>query len=159
MYFDEIMKVLASFEREGLEYVVVGGVAVNLHGIPRATQDLDVFIRPDAANVERLKTALRGVYDDPDIDEISAEDLLGDYPAVRYHPPTGALFLDILTQLGEFARYEDLGYEEADIDGIRVRLATPKTLYWLKEGTIRFVDRADAAALKEKFQIAEEDAS
>ena len=40
------------------------------------------------------------------IDEISTEDLLGDYPAVRYYPSEGELFLDIMTRLGEFATYE-----------------------------------------------------
>lgn len=39
--------------------------------------------------------------DDPSIDEITAEDLLGDYPAVQYIPPEGAFRLDIPTRLGE----------------------------------------------------------
>lgn len=41
------------------------------------------------------------------IDETSTEDLPGGYyPAVRYYPPEGELFLDIMTRLGEFATYE-----------------------------------------------------
>lgn len=63
-----------------------------LSGYPhvRATEDLDLFIRATAANVERLKRGFRLVHDnDPNIDDISADDLLGEYPAVRYCPPSG----------------------------------------------------------------------
>lgn len=37
MDFETTKRVLAALEREGVEYVVVGGVGVNLHGLPRAT--------------------------------------------------------------------------------------------------------------------------
>src|SRR5688572_6300196 len=96
---------------EGVDYVVVGGVAMNLHGVVRATEDLDVFIRPDAANVEKLRRALKAVWTDPSIDEITAEDLCGEYPAVRYGPPEGDFYLDILTRLGEATSYADLESE------------------------------------------------
>lgn len=153
MEIEELSRILASFEREGLEYVLVGGAALNLHGIIRATEDVDVFIRPTPENVERLRRALRAVFDDPSIEEISAEDLCGDYPAVRYYPPHGDLFLDILTRLGEFASYDDLEAMEVDFNGVRVRIASPQTLYWLKSGTVRAIDRADAEMLREKFAL------
>ena len=38
-------------------------------------------------------------------DEISSADLLGEYPAVRYYPPTGDLYFDILTRLGEMSSF------------------------------------------------------
>jgi predicted nucleotidyltransferase len=85
---DEVVRVLRAFESVGLEYVLIGAAAMGIHGVVRATEDLDLFIRATADNVERLKSAFRQVYDnDPNIDEISADDLLGDYPAVRYYPP------------------------------------------------------------------------
>lgn len=153
MELDEVMQVLAAFEREHVEYILVGGVAVNFHGLIRATEDLDVFIRPTAENVARLREALKAVYDDPNIAEISETDLAGDYPAVRYYPPSGDLFLDIVARLGEFARYEDLEVQEIDHAGIKVRVATPRTLYWLKKGTVRDIDRFDAEALRQKFGL------
>ena len=107
MDFGEIVRILASLEREEVDYAVFGGVALNFHGILRATEDLDIFVRPDPENIDRLRRALRSVYDDPSIDEIDTEDLLGEYPAVRYYPPCpegeDGLYLDILTRLGEFA--------------------------------------------------------
>lgn len=146
-----MLRVLKSFETEGVEYILIGGAAVNLHGIVRTTEDLDLFLRPSAENVERLKRALFSVYEDPDIAEISTEDLLGDYPAVRYYPPTGDLYFDVLTRLGEFATYEDLASVEVERGGIRIRVATPETLYWLKQGTVRDIDHLDAARLKDLF--------
>src|SRR6476660_5676075 len=97
---DEIIRVLRAFETEGLEYVLIGATAMGFHGLVRATEDLDMFIRATPENVERLRAALRRVYtDDPHIDEISSDDLLGEYPAVRYYPPTGDIYFDVITRL------------------------------------------------------------
>ncbi len=150
---DKTLEVLARFNDEGVEYVVVGGVALNLHGLVRATEDLDVFIRAAPDNVAALRRALRRVWDDPEIDQITADDLCGDYPAVRYGPPDDSLPLDILTRLGELARYEDLEHEVIDFEGVPIRVATPETLHWMKAGTVRPRDQADAAALRGAFGI------
>lgn len=156
MDLDEVMQVLASFEREEVEYVLVGAAALNFHGLIRATEDIDVFVRATEENIARLRQALHSVYDDPSIDEISVDDLAGEYPAVRYHPPSGQLFLDILSRLGTFARYEDLESQQMEVGGVKVRVATPRALYLLKKGTLRAIDHADAEALRERFQLGEE---
>jgi hypothetical protein len=155
---EEILRVLRAFEASGLEYVLIGATAMGLHGVVRATEDLDLFIRATAENVERLRAALRAAYaDDPHIDEISAVDLLGEYPAVRYYPPSGDLYFDILTRLGEAASFDTVEAETKDIEGIRVHVATPQALYRLKKGTVRAKDHQDAAALRERFNLREED--
>jgi acylphosphatase len=155
---DEILRVLRAFEASGLEYVLIGATAMGLHGVVRATEDVDLFIRATADNVERLRAALRAAYaNDPHIDEISAVDLLGEYPAVRYYPPSGDLYFDILTRLGEAASFDTVDAETKDIEGIRVHVATPAALYRLKKGTVRAKDHQDAAALRERFNLREED--
>jgi len=101
---------------------------------------------------------LRAAYDgDPNVSEISSADLLGDYPAVRYYPPTGDLYFDVLTRLGEVASFETVESEVKNIDGTSVRVATPVALYRMKKGTVRPQDRADAAALCERFNLEEDD--
>ena len=141
----------------GLEYVLIGASAMGFHGLVRATEDLDVFIRATAENVERLRAALRETYDDdPHINEISSADLLGDYPAVRYYPPTGDLYFDVLTRLGEAASFETVEAETKEIQGTKVRVATPLALYRLKKGTVREQDRLDAALLQERFNLHDE---
>jgi hypothetical protein len=59
---DEILRVLRAFEASGLEYVLIGATAMGFHGLVRATEDLDLFIRATAENVERLRAALRATY-------------------------------------------------------------------------------------------------
>ena len=154
---DEIRRVLRAFEASGLEYVLIGAAAMGFHGLVRATEDLDLFIRATPENVEPLRSALRDAYDnDPHIEEITAADLLGEYPAVRYYPPTGDLYFDVLTRLGEAARFESVEAEIKDFGGTRVPVATPGALYRLKKGTVRAKDREDAAALRNRFNLTDE---
>ena len=77
MTFVEAMQILAAFDRHGVAYVLVGSMAMAAQGLVRATRDIDVFVDPGESNVARLKAALKDVFDDPAIDEISAVDLGG----------------------------------------------------------------------------------
>lgn len=154
---DEVIRVLRAFEASGLEYVIIGATAMGFHGLVRATEDVDLFIRATPENVERLRAALKVAYDgDPNVDQISTSDVLGDYPAVRYYPPTGELFFDVLTRLGDTATFESIDAEVKELEGTKVRVATPAALYRLKKGTVRAIDRQDAAALKSRFGLDDE---
>ncbi len=150
---DDALRVIRSLNEAGVDYVVVGGVALNVHGLVRATEDLDLFVRPEADNIARLRRALASVWSDPDIEQITAEDLCGEYPAVRYGPPEGTLYLDILTRLGEATTFADLEAEDKEVLGVRVRVATPRTLYRMKKDTMRPIDRSDALALSRAFGL------
>ena len=154
---DELIKVLSAFEAHNLEYVLIGATAMAFHGLVRATEDVDLMIRSTPENVERLRQALQKIYsDDPNVEDIRTEDLLGDYPAVRYYPLGGDLYFDILTRLGEAARYETVECEIREVEGVRIRVATPQALYRLKKNTVRPIDRQDAAALRERFRLKDE---
>lgn len=153
MELETVGRILAALEREGVRYIVFGAVAVNLLGLPRATEDLDIFIAPEPENVERLKKALFSVFEDPSIEEINVEDLLGDYPAVQYIPPVGDFHIDILTRLGEMFRFDELESLRVELNGQLVTVATPKTLYRMKKDTVRPKDWGDAAALRLRFKL------
>lgn len=153
--FATVKRVLAAFEREGVAYAIFGAAALNLHGLARFTEDLDVFLEPTAANIDKVKRALSSVFDDPTIAEISAAEMLGDYPAVQYVPPTGAFHLDLLTRLGEAFTFADLEVVRAPFEDLTVSVVSPRTLYLMKRDTVRLKDRADAALLKERFGIEE----
>jgi hypothetical protein len=155
-YVRELLRILAALDDEGVAYVLIGGAALNIHGLVRATEDVDLLIAPSPENVERLKRALRTVWNDPHIEEISAEDLCGDYPVVRYGPPDGSLYLDILARLGTAVQYEDLEWEPVELEGTVVRVATPRELYRLKKGTVRPIDQADAEALRQAFDLTDD---
>ena len=124
----------------------------------RATEDIDLLIRATPENVDRLRAAFRTAYsDDPHVADIRSDDLLGDYPAVRYYPPSGDLYFDVMTHLGEAATYDSVDAEYKEIEGVRVRVATPGALYRLKKGTVRALDRQDAAVLRERFNLTEDE--
>jgi predicted nucleotidyltransferase len=54
--FKDFLKLLNS---HGVEYLVVGGYAVGIHGYPRATGDMDIWIAVDASNARKTATVLR----------------------------------------------------------------------------------------------------
>mgnify|MGYP001582769167 CR=1 FL=1 len=85
MDFDRVFDVLRAFDREKVRCVLIGGVALNIHGLARATQDLES--------------------------------------------------------------------QEHIVEGVRVQVATPKTLYRMKKNTVRPIDRADADALDRRFGL------
>ncbi len=153
MDYEVIKRVLAALESRGVKYVIFGAVALNLHGLARATEDLDIFIAPEEANIDRLKMALRDVFDDPEIEHITALDLLGEYPAVQYNPPEGAFHIDILTRLGEAFTFSDLELERVPYQDLTVTVVSPRTLYKMKKDTVRLKDRADAELLRQRFHL------
>lgn len=153
MDFDRAEQVLRALESEGVQYAIFGGAALNLHGIARFTEDVDLFIAPTRDNIERMKKALRAVFEDPELDQISADELLGEYPAVQYIPPEGTFHLDLLTRLGEAFRFEDLEILRMPFGTLTVSVVSPRTLYDMKRDTVRLRDRADAELLRERFKL------
>ena len=150
-----MLVMLKAMHESGVDYVLVGGVAMNLHGFARVTEDVDLFVRTSEANIALVREALRRVWDDPAIEEISLEDLAGDYPVVRYGPPDEDFIIDLMSRLGEAVSFDDLEAVEIVADGVPIKIATPTTLYKMKRDTVRPIDRQDAAALKQAFGIQE----
>lgn len=153
---DEILDLIRAMNDERVEYIIFGALAMWTHGIPRLTEDADFFIAPSHENVDRLKRALRRVWDDPHIDEISADELLSNYPSVRYGPPGTDLYMDFLTRLGEAYSYDTLEWQMEELDGVPVRVVTPLQLYRMKRHTVRPKDWGDAEALRRRFSLSED---
>jgi hypothetical protein len=131
---------------------------MGFQGLVRATEDVDLFVRATPENIDRLRRAFRAAYaDDPSIEEICTADLLGDYPSVRYYPPSGDLFFDVMTRLGDAVSFDTVETEIKEIERIRARVATPAALYRLKKDTLRPLDRWDASPLRQRFNLRGED--
>lgn len=155
MTLEEAKAVLAALVREGVEFVVIGSMAMAAQGLPRATHDLDLFVSPEIENLEALKRALFALFDDPNVEEIDPEELAGDFPAVEYVPPHGRFSLDILTRLGEAFSWRDLAADSDRIElgDLVVRVASPRMLYRMKKDTVRPQDRADAERIRDAFGL------
>ena len=149
--FGKFLELMASFEKNDVEYILIGGIAINLHGFSRNTQDIDLFINPLEENINKFKKSLFEVFKDEEINEITLPEL-EKYPVIRYGTDSG-FFIDIISKIGENFIFNDLQYEIKIVDGIKVKLADLKTLYKLKEKTYREIDQLDLKFLKSKLGL------
>lgn len=53
-----IRELIVAFAQARLRYCIVGGVAMNLHGVPRMTYDVDVMVAPESAELKKVETLL-----------------------------------------------------------------------------------------------------
>lgn len=155
MRLDDVLSIVEALEREQVRYAVFGALALAAHGLDRATRDLDLFVASDDDNVARLRRALAAVFDDPAIDEITAEDLRGEYPAVQYGPPDVDYTIDIVSRLGEAFDFDDLEVVQVQAGSATMRVVSPATLYHMKRNTVRLRDRDDAERLRRRFELEE----
>jgi hypothetical protein len=49
---------LELFNAHNVDYIIVGAYALGFHGAPRYTGDLDIFVKPDPVNAQRILRAL-----------------------------------------------------------------------------------------------------
>jgi hypothetical protein len=106
-------------------------------------------------NVARIKRALRSLWDDPSIDEIQDDDMVGDYPSFNYNPPDEDFAIDVVSRLGEAFTYDQLEAVTMDVRGVPVQIVTPETLYRMKRDTVRPQDKIDALNLRDRFDLPE----
>jgi hypothetical protein len=147
----QLLKLFQQLAANRVAYALIGGVALALWGLVRITEDLDLFVEPSEENVSRLRAALLAVWGDPEIEKIRASDLVGEYAVVRYGPPESELVIDILGHIGEAWHWGDLEVTEIEVEGVPVKVATPRTLYRMKRHSLRLQDQADALVLEENF--------
>ena len=57
----DILRIVAELDRHGVEYALIGGAAMALHGFPRMTKDVDLILPRKAANNGRLLAALEAL--------------------------------------------------------------------------------------------------
>ncbi len=145
--FKEFIKVLKALDEYNVDYILIGGVAVILHGLERLTADIDIFVKMIPKNIKKLRKALLSVFNDSSITEINVKELKK-YSVIRYGTPNG-FSIDIITRIGNEFGFEDLEYEIIEFQESKIKIATPETLYKLKKNTLRHKDKGDAVFLKE----------
>lgn len=138
------LSLFAALSAHGVEYVVVGGVAVNAHGYIRNTRDLDIFFRPSMDNATALFRALESL--SVPLSGKDPTDLLVDYAQFQMKTPHGRV--DFLTSIGEMPFDQAWnGRIEEDIDGIRVSFISKQDLIENKLQVGRLQDLVDAHKL------------
>ncbi len=135
---------LAAFLEAGVEFAVVGGVAVNVHGYLRATNDLDIFIRPTEENARLAFRALEAV--GAPLTELEPNDLLDDQANLRFGPDED--HIDILSSIGDMS-FDQVwrGRTEISVEGWAVPFISKADLIANKQQVGRLRDLADAEEL------------
>jgi predicted nucleotidyltransferase len=140
--FREFLELLLA---HGVEFMIVGGFAVALHGFPRYTEDLDVLIARNEENAEKLMSALRefgfGNIGLSIVDFLNPDRVvqLGRVP-VR---------IDIITSMSGIKDYEQLFASSRiqDLDGLNVKIISLDNLIVNKKASGRDQDKVDARRL------------
>ena len=117
---DPLLRLLAGFAKEGVEYVLVGGQAVRLNGFLRATEDVDVLVRATRANGERVKRAMGFLESSRDLDPAWFEQRADEVENIRV---ADDLIVDLLFSAnGE--TYETMlpFVRELNVEGVTIRV-------------------------------------
>lgn len=147
---DKVLKVIDSLNKHKVEYIIIGGYAVILHGFLRATEDIDIIVKMTESNITKLQTALNVIYNDNEINEITFEEL-NNYPVIRYGTADN-FYIDIISRIGEAFSYDNIGIVSKEIESIQIKFASAASLYEMKKNTYREKDKLDILFLKEKLE-------
>jgi len=145
-------EVLDSLAGAGMEFVIIGGAALSLHGISRTTLDIDIKISAKEGNIRKLINSLSGMGLKLDNDDFAplidkSELLYGQ--CISFSVPKGPQIVDVF--LDSPSDFKDLlkGSVKIKIKGNDVRVASLDHIRKLKIEAGRPIDLADVALIDE----------
>lgn len=164
MFYLDLFRML---EEAGVRYLVVGGIAVNLHGINRLTHDIDLMLALDADNLRRFVSVARK-YSFKPVVPVKVEDLadaakvrdwinnkhmvaFGLRPQNKEDPTVDILVKQSISFDAAYARRI-----MSDVAGLKVPVAAIADIIAMKTGTGREKDAADIRALKRLKELDDE---
>jgi len=136
---------LSCLKDEGVEFIIVGAYALAAHGFPRATGDIDIWVRSSPDNAQRVIAALKK-FGAPTSD-ISEEDFIS--PDMVVQIGVEPCRIDLLTRISgvEFeAAWENK--VSITIDDLEIYVLSKADLLRNKSATGRDKDRGDIAWLE-----------
>ena len=156
MFYEDVFREL---DRRGVRYVVVGGVALVLHGVVRLTVDLDLMVHLEPANVAEFVSAMEQLGYRPRV-PVPASALASPEHRARwieekgmtvfsfFHPSDHGKIVDVFVD--EPISFRDVDAEKTvrEAAGIRIPVVSIRHLKLLKARAGRPQDVADIAALE-----------
>jgi predicted nucleotidyltransferase len=146
----EILRVL---REHGVDFLVIGGIAVSAHGYIRATKDVDIIPRPSSENFERLMEALAALDAEADIGNFPPEETPVELTAEGFEfggnwaLTTRLGRLDLMQTVTRARSYEQLWSAAVVKDGIAY--VGLDDLIAMKQAAGRDLDYVDIRALEE----------
>lgn len=162
LFFERVLEVL---QKEKVRYLVVGGVAVNLHGIPRFTADLDIMIDFDPDNLDCFIRAMKRLRYKPRV-PVALEAFKDPVNRTKWQEEKN---MRVFTLIDLRARYlhdldvfinNPIGFEKCwkarkdiRVKRIRIHLISIPHLIILKKQAARDHDKSDIKALRQRLRL------
>jgi predicted nucleotidyltransferase len=144
--FDQLLRRLSE---AGVEFVLIGGLAVNAWGVVRGTKDVDIVVAPNSENLKRVAEVAVAVHGHVQAGEsflsspasIAAQLASGERVAIE----TELGQLDVVQGLDGVPTYEELRprAKKAEVLGVSVAVCSVEDLKAMKQAAGRTRDRAD----------------
>ena len=143
---------LAFLQEEGAGFLVVGAHALAVHGHVRSTGDLDIWVRPDSDNAQRVWRALVRFKAPVESLGLTPEDF--NRPGLVYQIGIPPRRIDILTEISGVAFDEAWPSRVVQaVGGLEVPFLGRETLIQNKKASGRLKDLADLESLENKTRM------
>lgn len=153
---EDMLHFWATLNKHGVQYIMVGGFAVSMHGYARTTKDVDIWIKDSLKNRKKLALAFGELgYEGVTFDDIQF------IPGWTNFTIGIGIVVDIMTQLRGL---ENIGFDEcfniapvAEIEGLPVPFLHINHLIDAKKAANRPKDQLDVIELQRIKKLLEED--
>lgn len=161
MFYIDLFRAL---EKEQVRYLVVGGVAVNLHGAERMTSDVDLMLALDADNLRRFFSAVSSFGFKPvvpaTLEQLCDADTLGRWITEKHMLAFALRPAEDTAPTVDILVKPVVDFDEAyprrylvEAQGVTISVAAAEDLITLKSGTGRDIDKADIRALRRLYEL------
>lgn len=156
MDYERVFKI---FQRCKVKYLIAGGIAVNLYGVPRFTKDLDILVETSAENLMFLKKAIQKLGFRPRM-PVSLDEFLNPSNWKKWYREKGCLALnlfnprdpyegiDILAHTRVTFKSAHLHHQTVSLGPLKLHLVSIDDLIKMKKDANRAQDQADIISLK-----------
>lgn len=155
----DYLGIFRKFNEEGIRYLVVGGLAVNLYGVPRMTYDIDVMLDLDDGNVAKFVGLMKEWGFKPkvpvDIADFAREEKRNDWIKNKHmkafnlvNPEWAIKEIDVIIESPVDYAHGVQHSRTMKLQGVPIPLVSIDDLIKMKETTERQQDEADIRYLK-----------
>ena len=139
-------KLLVALVRSGVDFAVVGGVAISMNGFVRATEDVDILVNEAPENLRKLLPSLEQ-WGEGWARELKVEDFAIQEGSIRL---VEDFCLDMFVKMRGKA-LDDFRprLRFLETSGVRIPYIAPVDLIFLKDGSWRDKDKLDVSAMRE----------
>jgi predicted nucleotidyltransferase len=136
--------------KHGVDYILIGGVAVGFYGFPRSTADIDFWYNPQIQNFQKILNSFK----EQGIEISELENLVFDPGKTYLRVPQLGFRTEFLPHIPGIKKFSEAKKNATvtELDGVRVWILSYEDLIKNKEAVNRDIDKLDVSELKKKNQ-------